>query len=120
FLFVIMLAQQEGMAIYDHRAAQVLPAIVATVVLLGGVLLATPRFASGGNEAAAEAIATVPGSAADAMPIANPLSRPMDGDLTSMRGLGRSLFGDYLFAVEVAGTLLLVACIGAIAISPRR
>ena len=37
-----------------------------------------------------------------------------------MRGLGRSLFGDYLFAVELAGTLLLVATIGAIAIAPRR
>jgi NADH-quinone oxidoreductase subunit J len=34
--------------------------------------------------------------------------------------LGRSLFGDYLFAVELAGTLLLVATIGAIAIAPRR
>jgi NADH-quinone oxidoreductase subunit J len=37
-----------------------------------------------------------------------------------MLGLGRSLFGDYLFAVELAGTLLLVATIGAIAIAPRR
>jgi NADH-quinone oxidoreductase subunit J len=37
-----------------------------------------------------------------------------------MYGLGRSLFGDYLFAVELAGTLLLVATIGAIAIVPRR
>ena len=39
------------------------------------------------------------------------------GDL---KGLGQSLFGDYLFAVELAGTLLLVASIGAIAIAPRR
>ncbi|MFN5200109.1 MAG: NADH-quinone oxidoreductase subunit J, partial [Planctomyces sp.] len=38
----------------------------------------------------------------------------------SMKGLGRSLFGDYLFAVELAGTILLVASIGAIAIAPRR
>ncbi len=37
-----------------------------------------------------------------------------------MHQLGRSLFGDYLFAVEVAGTLLLVASVGAIAIAPRR
>jgi NADH-quinone oxidoreductase subunit J len=37
-----------------------------------------------------------------------------------MQGLGRSLFGDYLFAVELAGTLLLVAAVGAIAIAPRR
>ena len=38
----------------------------------------------------------------------------------TMRGLGRSLFGDYLFAVELAGTLLLVASIGAIIIAPKR
>lgn len=34
--------------------------------------------------------------------------------------LGRSLFTDYLIAVELAGTLLLVATIGAIAIAGRR
>jgi NADH-quinone oxidoreductase subunit J len=38
----------------------------------------------------------------------------------TMRGLGRSLFGDYLLAVELAGTLLLVASIGAIVIAPKR
>ena len=34
--------------------------------------------------------------------------------------LGRSLFTDYLLAVELGGTLLLVATIGAIAIASRR
>jgi hypothetical protein len=34
--------------------------------------------------------------------------------------LGRSLFTDYLLAVELAGTLLLVATVGAIAIAYRR
>jgi NADH-quinone oxidoreductase subunit J len=37
-----------------------------------------------------------------------------------MRGQGRTLFGQYLFAVELAGTLLLTAAIGAIAISPKK
>src|SRR5262249_53177143 len=35
-------------------------------------------------------------------------------------GLGRSLFGEYLFAVELAGTLLLIATIGTIAVAFRR
>jgi NADH-quinone oxidoreductase subunit J len=35
-------------------------------------------------------------------------------------GLGRSLFTDYLLAVELGGTLLLIATIGAIAIAGRR
>ncbi len=37
-----------------------------------------------------------------------------------LRGLGRTFFTDYLFAVELAGTLLLVAGVGAVAIAPRR
>jgi NADH-quinone oxidoreductase subunit J len=34
-----------------------------------------------------------------------------------VNALGRSLFGDYLYAVELAGTLLLVATIAAILIA---
>jgi len=37
----------------------------------------------------------------------------------NVAGLGRALFTDYLLAVELAGTLLLVASIGAIAIAAR-
>ena len=38
----------------------------------------------------------------------------------NVAGLGRSLFTEYLFAVELAGTLLLIATIGAIAVASRR
>jgi len=38
----------------------------------------------------------------------------------NVAGLGKSLFTDYLLAVELAGTLLLVATIGAMAIAARR
>ena len=52
---------------------------------------------------------------------ANALSRPApDKPIDTMDVLGRSLFGDYLFAVELGGTVLLIAAIGAIAIAPRR
>lgn len=47
-------------------------------------------------------------------------SVPTENTFGTMRALGRSLFGDYLFAVELAGTLLLVASIGAIVIAPKR
>lgn len=43
-----------------------------------------------------------------------------DHAVGDLKGLGRSLFSDYLFAVELAGTLLLVASIGAVALAPRR
>jgi NADH:ubiquinone oxidoreductase subunit 6 (subunit J) len=38
----------------------------------------------------------------------------------NVAGLGKTLFSDYLLAVELAGTLLLIATIGAIAIAARR
>jgi NADH:ubiquinone oxidoreductase subunit 6 (subunit J) len=43
---------------------------------------------------------------------------PMPAENTAY--LGRSLFSDYLLAVELGGTLLLVATVGAIAIASRR
>jgi NADH:ubiquinone oxidoreductase subunit 6 (subunit J) len=48
------------------------------------------------------------------------LSGMKESDAGYVAGLGRSLFGDYLWAVELAGMLLLVATIGAIAIAQRR
>ena len=130
FLFVIMLARQAGSAGYEQRAAQPIAATVTGFILLGGLLYTLQQWrgpdAEGGrgravarNEAAEPAARRflTPPEAANA----NPLSRPVEGsEFGSMHGLGRSLFGDYLFAVELAGTLLLVAAIGAIAIAPRR
>lgn len=116
FLFVLMLAQQSGLSVYDRQTARSFPAIAVTFVLLGGLLVALPASQSGGAAKAAAAAADAERPAL----AANPLSRAADGTPGTMRGLGRSLFGDYLYAVEVAGTLLLVSCIGAIAIAPRR
>lgn len=41
-------------------------------------------------------------------------------DPAEVAGLGVSLFGQYLWGVEMAGSLLMVAVIGAIAIAPQR
>jgi NADH:ubiquinone oxidoreductase subunit 6 (subunit J) len=49
-----------------------------------------------------------------------PANQPSSGlSSENVAGLGRTLFSDYLLAVEIAGTLLLVAVIGAIAIAHR-
>jgi NADH:ubiquinone oxidoreductase subunit 6 (subunit J) len=45
--------------------------------------------------------------------------RPRGLPAENVAGLGRTLFSDYLIAVEIAGTLLLVATVGAIAIAHR-
>jgi NADH-quinone oxidoreductase subunit J len=112
FVFVIMLAQQSGATIYDQRSRQPFWAILFAVLLLAALLrilqASTPDDFLFANK--------LQGAVA-----ANALSHPPENvPLDRMLGLGRSLFGDYLFAVELAGTLLLVAAIGAIAIAPRR
>jgi NADH-quinone oxidoreductase subunit J len=117
FVFVIMLAQQAGSTGYDQWSRQPLAATVVSFVLLGALLSTLDKWGEAANAA---------GPAALPVAEANLLSQPGTDEagnarpLGTMHGLGRSLFGDYLFAVEIAGTLLLVASIGAIAIAPRR
>jgi len=112
FVFVIMLAQQSGATIYDQRSRHPLAGTVAAFVLLTALLFTIHEVSV--PQPPGETVATPAATA-------NLLSRPGDGEsLSSMHALGRSLFGDYLFAVELAGTLLLVATIGAIVMAPRR
>jgi len=112
FLFVMMLAQQGGATVYDQRSRQPLAATVAAFLLLGALLYTLDRW-----DRQTEAGTTMNTAAATA----NPLSRPpADEPIDTMHALGRSMFGDYLFAVELAGTVLLIAAIGAIAMAPRR
>ncbi|MFO1094836.1 MAG: NADH-quinone oxidoreductase subunit J [Planctomycetaceae bacterium] len=118
FLFVIMLAQQAGATVYDQRSHEPLLACVGAFVMLGALLatLRTGAWPAPTDASAAQqtnAAATDPaGIVAAAIP-----ATPADG---RMQSLGQSLFGEYLYAVELAGTVLLVASIGAIAIAPRR
>ncbi|MEI6538008.1 MAG: NADH-quinone oxidoreductase subunit J [Planctomycetota bacterium] len=135
FLFVIMLAQQSGAAGYDQRSSQSLLATISAFVLLGALSLTlqSEKIDIARPVVAAESKATTGGMSILSL---NLSAEPVDivpllpGNLMSkadakhpvgdLQGLGKSLFGDYLFAVELAGTLLLVASIGAIAIAPRR
>lgn len=121
FLFVIMLAQQAGTANYDHRPVQPVTASILSFVLLGGLLFALQEWGGIDGKAADAAregqfVAVNPNKA-------NLFSQPPSSnnkEIGSMRVLGRSLFSDYLYVVELAGTVLLIATIGAIAIAPRR
>jgi NADH-quinone oxidoreductase subunit J len=113
FLFVIMLAQQQGRSFYDFRGRTPVMSIVASWLMLAALLWNFQMWqkapdAKAGPALTAESVAS------------NPLSRPSAEDFSSLRALGVSVFGDYLYAVEIAGTLLLIAGIGAIAIAPRR
>lgn len=113
FLFVIMLAQQAGTTAYDQRASQPFAATIGAFVLLGALLVTLQNW----SQTKPDGTPSVPVVASQSNPLSHAdVQQPLDG----MHGLGRSLFGDYLFAVELAGTLLLIASIGAIAIAPRR
>lgn len=122
FLFVIMLAQQAGSAGYDNAAHQPGVASLLSFALLATLLFSLQEWGGIDGRAADDArhgqFLTVPeGTHANLLSQA-PHSNPRE--IGSLRVLGRSLFTDYLYAVELAGTVLLVATIGAIAIAPRR
>ncbi|MCI0358674.1 MAG: NADH-quinone oxidoreductase subunit J [Planctomycetaceae bacterium] len=112
FLFVIMLSQPEGHSAYDRitwgwfpKTFSVLAA--ATMVAVLTFLLGNLRTEAAGSfssESAAEYQARLTAQGA-----------VLDQD--HMANLGRHLFAEHLISVEVAGTLLLVALVGAVAIA---
>ncbi len=137
FLFVLMLAQQAGATNYDQNSRQPVVAVFTGFVLLGALLFVlvpskvTPGVTTSqtGFHSLAQGVPSVESAPPNARAISSTPALPAKPRSTStttpetygtMRGLGRSLFGDYLFAVELAGTLLLVASIGAIVIAPKR
>jgi NADH-quinone oxidoreductase subunit J len=121
FLFVIALAQQAGATIYDQRARQPFMATVAGFVLLGGMLFALSKGLPVRPGPAPELRAAV-ALDEDKPVLASYTAVAVQGpnQLGTLRGLGQLMFTQYLYSVEIAGTLLLIATIGAIAIAPRR
>jgi NADH-quinone oxidoreductase subunit J len=137
FLFVLMLAQQAGITNYDQNANQPTVAVATGFVLLSVLFLVVSRpqgveagtkeparsFRGGFVSLAAPQRQPEPmkdSTAASGPAVPQSTSQTTPQTFGTIRGLGRSLFGDYLFAVELAGTLLLVASIGAIVIAPKR
>ena len=133
FVFVIMLAQQSGATVYDQRSRQPRRCDDRGVRVVGDDCrrrcescedrdaLATMRRQLMSQRPTARDRASQPSAAGQRVrqPIRSAVPNRAES-LGRCTRLGRSLFGDYLFAVELAGTLLLVATIGAIAIAPRR
>jgi len=107
FLFVLMLAQPQGHTYYDRVCWEPLLSACTGALLIG--LLSASIFApadAGTRDAAGWRVEHVTSDARNAE-ILNP---------EHMAHLGGQLFSRYLIAVEVAGTLLLVALVGAVAI----
>jgi NADH-quinone oxidoreductase subunit J len=124
FLFIIMLARQSGNAGYDRRAREPFLATLAAFILLGSLLLTIDEWASRRGDLSVSVDGTMLVAHGGFVPIHQKMApfrvSSAAHDKSALRGLGRTLFTDYLIAVELAGTLLLIAGVGAVAIAPRR
>jgi NADH-quinone oxidoreductase subunit J len=122
FLFVIMLAQPEGHATYDRISWGLLPKVISVLsaAVMVGVLT---MLLSGIREQALSASAPVTDATRDVTAAGEPVvapAQPINPVLEPsqhMAGLGGYLFSRHLLSVELAGTLLLAALVGAVAIA---
>ena len=128
FLFVLMFAQQTELQSYDiHLTRPVTAAIVGAIVLATITLCVTTAGAFSPakvDTTRAYSEAYLPETLrTEASKLATSKLDAIDPTLKTIpnatSGLGRSMYTDYLIAVELAGTVLLVATIGAIALAQR-
>jgi NADH-quinone oxidoreductase subunit J len=112
FLFVIMLAQPEGHSAYDRLTWGGLPKILA--VLTAGMFLGIFVHLLGPlkHETAAPLAPEALAQAHTNLAIGGGVL-----DQKHMATLGRHLWSEHLISIELAGTLLLVALVGAVAIA---
>lgn len=106
FLFVLMLAQPQGHTYYDRVGWEPMLSACTGALLIG--LLSASIFAPA--DVGGDAV----GWRADRVAADARAAEILNGE--HMAHLGGQLFSRYLVAVEVAGTLLLVALVGAVAI----
>ena len=127
FMFVLMFAQQTNLLDYDTHKQNPLAAGVVAIVLAATVIaMALKEFPKLEAQLAAKnPVAEV--AAAEPAEIAKPDGRKAKAteviaakaDRFSVAKLGAVFYTRYLLAIEIAGTLLLVATIGAVVIAQR-
>lgn len=101
FLFVLMLAQPRGQAFYDRLSWEGPLSAAAGAILVGILTMTVLSYSSTATRAN--------------VPTAEQLAKNVLAEQHTAR-LGARLFSNHLISVEVAGTLLLVALVGAVAI----
>lgn len=107
YLFVIMLAHQGGSPVYDRRSREPAWAVLAGFVLMAAIAgRAVDLPASASPEPATVTTADAAGSAV----------RGTEGNTIAM---GEAIMTRYVVALEIAGALLLIAMVGAIALSRK-
>ncbi len=108
YLFVIMLAKQRGSAVYDHRSREPFMAVVAGFVLMAAV--------------AGRASDLPVVEKADAIHVQDTTQTESGAptDASNTMAVGTLLMTKYVVAIEIAGVLLLVSMVGAIAMSRKK
>ncbi len=121
FLFVLMFAQRTNLLEYDTRKQNLIPAGLAAIVLLAIVMGSVSKSLPGLEAEIASQTATgaveIDPTGADAESDFYIAGEKQTRDTVAK--LGTSLYTRYLLAVEIAGTLLLVAAVGAVVIAQR-
>lgn len=140
FLFVIMLAQSTGQALYDRTARSPAWATFTCYLMLWALLYAmllvqSPEQGPGHVPQAAEKRLARPGQLVrlylvdPVSPLGGVIQRanrstsvmpPAGSSAANVAGLGGALYTDHLIAAELAGVLLFVALVGALAIATPR
>ncbi len=121
FLFVLMFAQQSELRAYDVRLTNPYLAAAIGLIVMSSIAYcvtadgAFPNTKRDTTRSLSEAMSM--SSSPDGLTLPAEVLTSNTPQATS--GLGRSLYTDYLIAVELAGTVLLVATIGAIALATK-
>ena len=125
FLFVIMLAQMEGRALYDRAARMPFRSTWTCFLLLLGLICSilfvqTPPPPASPPVPLAAVRLTTPEVREVLARSVRPSARLADAQGTMkphVAGLGETLYTDHLVTVELAGALLFIALVGAVAIA---
>ena len=122
FMFVLMFAQQTNLLDYDtHKqnplaAGVVAIALAATVIVVALRELPTLEAQLAAKNPVAEVAAK---DAATDMKTEAAVAVAAKADRFTVAKLGAAFYTRYLLAIEIAGTLLLVATIGAVVVAQR-
>ena len=124
FLFVIMLAQPKGSAIYDNYSREPLLSCTAGVILCW-TLLGTLHYAATAEAATADQrkpghVEELPSAQTVTRHLATQPESRINHERPHVDSLGRTLFLDHYVSVEIIAILLLIAVVGAVLIVNRQ
>jgi len=108
YLFVIMLAQQPGSPIYDRRAREPFLAVLVGITLMAMIAGRAGQLPAHALEQATLADGGTLPASTESLPSGNTLA------------IGANVTTKYVVALELAGILLLISMVGAIALSRKR